>query len=45
MELPKFMDYGGWRVQVLRRGHFPDTVIILFQGAEIEVNLKDLKSC
>ena len=42
MNFPKYMDYSGWRVEVLTQGHYPDTAIVRLNGAEIEVQIKEL---
>ena len=42
MELARFMDYGGYRVEVLHTGHFPHTAMILLNGAQIEVEVRHL---
>ena len=42
MELARFMDYGGYRVEVLHLGHFPHTAMILLNGAQIEVEVRHL---
>jgi hypothetical protein len=45
MNLPKFMLYQGERVELLRRGHFEDSIIIrLPDGTTTEVQFRDLKA-